>query len=307
VDFALGRPTSHLSAAPLTIPRPLLQLTLDLVHRSRIDISVILVALVYLERARPQFKISDERWACERILIGALVLASKVTSHSAFHACNVSPLTRVYFSQYVSDYTIKNARWARWTGTFSKEDIGRMERELLDILDWNLSIAEGDVMAHHEHLSSLALPPSLPLPSLKRPRALVSDLELSPFCIPSPRNKAHVLTPSVTLPGFSSFLQNPYRHPLASSPSSLQSSMPSVLPVTSEEGRECKRVRLVANPFNPHQPLSLTNKHRRPIGGPVQQSAEVHIFKSLGLPRAWPNPFDPFVLPYIPPVSFYES
>jgi len=53
-------------------------LTLELVRRSRIDISVILVALVYLERARSQFKISDERWACERILIGALVLASKV-------------------------------------------------------------------------------------------------------------------------------------------------------------------------------------------------------------------------------------
>jgi hypothetical protein len=53
-------------------------LALDVIRRSRIDIPVILVALVYLERVRPQFKISDERWACERILIGALVLAAKV-------------------------------------------------------------------------------------------------------------------------------------------------------------------------------------------------------------------------------------
>jgi len=79
VDFALGRPTSYLFATPSTVPRPLLQLTLNVIHKSRIDIPVILVALIYLERVRPQFKISDERWACERILIGALVLAAKVT------------------------------------------------------------------------------------------------------------------------------------------------------------------------------------------------------------------------------------
>ena len=194
-----------------------------------------------------------------------------------------------------------------------------MERELLDILDWNLSIAEGDIMAHHEHLSSLTPPPCFPLISLKRPRSLFQTdpclgLELSPFCPPPPPNNATVLinktrmlTSSVTLPGFSSFLRNPYRHPLASSPSSLQSSMPSVLPVTSEEERACKRPRLVTNPFTPRQPLSLTNKHRRPVVGPPPQLADAQFFKSLGLPRAWSKPFDPFALPYIPPVSFYES
>lgn len=74
----MERPGSHLFTTPLSIPRPFLQLALDVIRRSRIDIPVILVALVYLERVRPQFKISDERWACERILIGALVLAAKV-------------------------------------------------------------------------------------------------------------------------------------------------------------------------------------------------------------------------------------
>lgn len=240
----------------------------------------------------------------------------KGNGHPTPHAYIVSPLTRVSVFQYVSDYTIKNARWARWSGTFSKEDIGRMERELLDILDWNLSIAEGDIMAHHEHLSFLTPPPSLPLTSLKRPRSLQTDLclELSPFYVPPPQNdatilanKTRTLTSSITLPGVSSLLHNPYKHPLASSPSSLRSSMPSVLPVTSEEGRACKRPRLVTNPFNPRQPLSLTNKHRRPAAGSLQQSADAQIFKSLGLPRSWPKPFDPFIFPYIPPVSFYES
>lgn len=193
-----------------------------------------------------------------------------------------------------------------------------MERELLDILDWNLSIAEGDIMAHHEHLSSLTSPPSLPPTSLKRPRPLfrtdsVLGLELSPFCLPPPPNNAtalanttRALTSSVALPGFSSFLHRPYRHPLASSPSSLRSSMPSILPVTSEGERAHKRPRLVANPLSPRQPLSLTNRHRRPVVGPLQQSTDAQIFKSLGLPWPWSNPFDPFTLPFIPPVSFYE-
>ena len=317
MDFALGRPTSHNCTTPPPVPRSFLQLTLNVVHKSRIDISVVLVALVYLERVRPQFKISDERWACERILIGALVLAAKVTSSRLpMHTTPVS-LTRASILQYVSDYTIKNARWARWSGTFSKEDIGRMERELLDILDWNLSIAEGDVMAHHEHLSFPTPPPPLPVTSLKRPRSLLQTdrgLELSPFYIPLPQsnatalaNKTRALTTPITLPGFSSLLHNPYRHPLASSPSSLQSSMPSVLPVTSEEGRARKRPRFVTNPLSPRQPLSLTNKHRRPGMGSLQQSADGQIFRSLGSPRLWSKPFDPFVLPYIPPVSFYES
>lgn len=89
VDFALGRPASHLFATPPAIPRPFLQLALDVIHKSHIDIQVVLVALVYLERVRPQFRISDERWACERILIGALVLAAKVTVTR--HYTNAAP------------------------------------------------------------------------------------------------------------------------------------------------------------------------------------------------------------------------
>lgn len=198
-----------------------------------------------------------------------------------------------------------------------------MERELLDILDWNLSVAEGDIMAHHEHLLSLTPPTPIPIASLKRPRSPLQavpspGLELSPFCPPPPppRNnatglthKTRALTTSVTLPSISSFLNNPYRHPLASSPSSLQSSLPSVghvLPVTSEGERAFKRPRLVTNPFAPRQPLSLANKHRYLVAEPLRRSADSQIFKSPGLPFPWSKAFDPFVLPYIPPVSFYE-
>ena len=74
VGFALGHSNSRFSPPP-----PFLLLTLRVIRRSRIGTSVVLVALVYLERIRTRFRISDQRLACERILIGALVLASKVT------------------------------------------------------------------------------------------------------------------------------------------------------------------------------------------------------------------------------------
>jgi hypothetical protein len=197
-----------------------------------------------------------------------------------------------------------------------------MERELLDVLDWNLSLTEGDIMAHHEHLLSLTPPTSLSLSSLKRPRSPSRkdpflSLELSPFCIPPPpknasalANKTRALTTSITLPGFSSFLRNPYRYPPTSSPSSLQSSLPSVLPVTSGGERMHKRLRLATDPFGPRQPLSLTNDVRHPVPlvmEPQQRSTDIPPFQPLTLSLPWPKAFDPFFLPYIPPVSFYES
>jgi hypothetical protein len=41
------------------------------------------------------------------------------------------------------------------TGVFGKRDIGRIEREFLDVLDFELSITEDDIMAHHDSISLL--------------------------------------------------------------------------------------------------------------------------------------------------------
>jgi len=46
------------------------------------------------------------------------------------------------------------------TGVFGKRDIGRIEREFLDVLDFELSITENDIMAHHDAIMSLVAPPS---------------------------------------------------------------------------------------------------------------------------------------------------
>lgn len=191
-----------------------------------------------------------------------------------------------------------------------------MERELLDILDWNLSIAEGDIMAHHEHLL-LTTPQPAPPVILKRPRSSFQTvsglgLELSSFCPPipwndatAPANTTRALTSSVTLPGISSFLHQPHRHPSGSSQSSLQ--LPSILSVTSGEERPCKRPRLIENLFNTRQPLSMANKYRHSLATMPRRPANAQIFEPGELSFPWSKAFDPFIFSYIPPVSFYES
>lgn len=66
--------------------------------------------------------------------------------------------------------------WAVCTGIFGKRDIGRIEREFLDVLDFELTVSEADIMAHHNTIMSLIPPsprhrshasPGLPLPELE--------------------------------------------------------------------------------------------------------------------------------------------
>jgi len=49
------------------------------IRKSQVTLPILLVALVYIERSRPHLFIELEQWACERILLGALVVASKVS------------------------------------------------------------------------------------------------------------------------------------------------------------------------------------------------------------------------------------
>jgi hypothetical protein len=48
------------------------------IQNSQVTLPVILVALVYIERSRPHLFVESEQWACERIFLGALVVAAKV-------------------------------------------------------------------------------------------------------------------------------------------------------------------------------------------------------------------------------------
>ncbi|KAJ7896343.1 hypothetical protein B0H14DRAFT_2285089, partial [Mycena olivaceomarginata] len=98
--------------------------------------ATVLTALVYVARARPHLTITLKKWVLERVFLGALMVAEK----------------------YTNDSTLKNAHWALCTGVFSSKDVGRIEREFLDVLDWNLGVTEADLLAHHQGLVAASSP-----------------------------------------------------------------------------------------------------------------------------------------------------
>lgn len=49
-------------------------------------------------------------------------------------------------SQYHNDTSLKNPQWAAATSVFSPRDISRIEREFLDVLDFQLRVTEADLL-----------------------------------------------------------------------------------------------------------------------------------------------------------------
>ena len=160
-----------------------------------------LVTLVYTHRAHHQLSIQNEEFALERVFLGALITASK----------------------YTNDASLRNPKWSEATRRFGKNDINRIEREFLDVLDWRLGISESDILDLHEPIMRLQEPivqlhkPTLQFPPLRRfarsPKRLIpsaraifalqgsdSDTSTSPASSPAPS------TPS-------SYRSSPPRHP----------------------------------------------------------------------------------------------
>jgi hypothetical protein len=108
----------------------------NVLSRAEVEVPVVLATLVYLNRAKPHLHIALEEWANERVFLGAIIVASK----------------------YLNDSSLKNVHWAVCTGVFGKRDIGRIEREFLDVLDFELSITEDDIMTHYDAIMSLLAP-----------------------------------------------------------------------------------------------------------------------------------------------------
>ncbi|KAJ7444447.1 hypothetical protein FB451DRAFT_75743 [Mycena latifolia] len=103
-----------------------------LIARAEVAPAAVLTALVYVMRVRPHLSIDEEQWARERVWLGALIAATKYTHDSA----------------------LKNTHWALYSGVFDTRDVGRIEREFLDVLDWELGVTEADLLAHHAGLSA---------------------------------------------------------------------------------------------------------------------------------------------------------
>ena len=143
----------------------------------------ILVTLVYIHRSKPHLSIETEEWALHRVFLGALILASK----------------------YTNDSTLKNSQWAIATGLFGKRDIGRVEREFLDVLDWELAVSESDILDLHGSL--LALYPVRRL--VRSPKRLVPSVKaVLPWSDSDSEDSSPASSPAPSTPSTSS----PPRH-----------------------------------------------------------------------------------------------
>ncbi|KAJ6521463.1 hypothetical protein DFH09DRAFT_1047901 [Mycena vulgaris] len=176
VDHAMGRTTTR-GRAPTRSPYlpKFTTFVTTVLSRAEVTTPTLLTALVYVFRARPHLSIALEEWALERVFLGALIAASK----------------------YTNDSTLKNVHWALCTGVFGKRDVGRIEREFLDVLDWELGVGEADLMAHHAGLAFALAPEPVRAPEPKllavpRHTRKTSVPELEPS---SPQSSAASMSP----------------------------------------------------------------------------------------------------------------
>ncbi|KAF8163713.1 hypothetical protein B0H34DRAFT_652080 [Crassisporium funariophilum] len=156
VDYAMGHPTASTSRGRSATRRPehekFTTFVTNVLTRAEVTTSTLLCALVYIDRAKPHLHIGLEQWALERVFLGSLIVASK----------------------YLNDSTLKNVHWALCTGVFGKRDVGRIEREYLDVLNFELGITEDDLLSHHQGLaavSNLSLSPRQPTAVFTHPHS----------------------------------------------------------------------------------------------------------------------------------------
>ncbi|KAJ3990536.1 hypothetical protein F5890DRAFT_1480374 [Lentinula detonsa] len=117
------RPTGPVSDVRTFVKRVL--------RKSRVTMAEVLATLAYVNRARPYLQVSgDSKYPFERVFLGALIVASK----------------------FLNDSCLSNMHWAQCTSLFGKHDVGRIEREFLEVLDWELRLTEDDLLTHYEPL-----------------------------------------------------------------------------------------------------------------------------------------------------------
>ena len=120
---------------------------------SQSRVSTLLVTLVYLNRVKSRldpesFGVTRMR---ERIIMGAIVLATKVRTRNTRYCANLmNP------SQYTEDYPPENREWARVVRIFTARDISNAESQLLHALDWDLSVTECNVRRQIDDVSTNA-------------------------------------------------------------------------------------------------------------------------------------------------------
>lgn len=105
----------------------------------------------------------------------------------------------------MNDCSIKNFQWAQCTRVFGRRDMRRIEHEFLNVLDWDLSVTEADILNHYDHISNFDSRSSrVPVPALSPASKNVDvqweTLDGSPLSsaspTPSPQTPSTVVSPS---------------------------------------------------------------------------------------------------------------
>ncbi|KAJ7100057.1 hypothetical protein B0H15DRAFT_770671 [Mycena belliarum] len=167
VDHALGRAPAPRgrSATRSPLHTKFTAFVSTILSRAEVAPGTLLTALVYVARARPHLSIALEEWALERVFLGALIVASK----------------------YTNDSTLKNVHWALCSGVFGRRDVGRIEREFLAVLDWELAVASAELLAHHAALADIEV----------HARSHHLAVPSAHLAVPRPTHKRHTSVPAL--------------------------------------------------------------------------------------------------------------
>ncbi|KZT12660.1 uncharacterized protein LAESUDRAFT_808224 [Laetiporus sulphureus 93-53] len=102
---------------------------------AEVSTAVVLVALSYVKRALVRSVIKARRWQCERMFIGALMLAHKYINDTPF---------ATYFGVYVA-------------GSFKRHELSALERDFLTLIDYDLCPSSEELYAHYDPLMELCV------------------------------------------------------------------------------------------------------------------------------------------------------
>ncbi|KAH7878542.1 uncharacterized protein C8R40DRAFT_1066981 [Lentinula edodes] len=98
---------------------------LTFIQRGEVTTSAALLSLLYIRRAKGAINVTTDSVDVDlRIFLGAIIVASK----------------------FLNDVVMRNWQWSACAGIFTVKSINTIEREFLDILDWNLNFTQSELL-----------------------------------------------------------------------------------------------------------------------------------------------------------------